>query len=387
MWYNFPMIHPNFKLLRAIGVMIGSVVGVGVFGLPYALAQGGVAAGALVLVLMAGVVLAMQLMYAEVALHTPGQHRLAGYVRIYLGERWSRFALVALAAALCGAMVAYLIVGGGFLHGLLSPLFGGSPTVYACALAFVAALFMRRGIQFVSRVEAVAVFLLLFLFAFMTLAALPHVRAANLDGFHAGSLLMTYGVALFALSGMGVIPEMKAILGLKQERHLPRAVVISVAVIVLLYLAFSMTVAGALGPRVTESAFDGLVPLLGGSFGAIAALLGSVTVTSIFTVVGIELVNTLRHDFKVKPNLAVIGVVGVPLVLYLAGVRQLMDVLAFVGAVFGGSLGVVVVLMYEKMRSGPVCVEHRCLNVPRLASWLVIAVFVSGTLLTLAHLF
>jgi amino acid permease len=58
------MKHPDVKLLRAVGMMIGAIVGVGVFGLPYAFAQSGVALGLVWLIAIGGLLTCLQLMFA-----------------------------------------------------------------------------------------------------------------------------------------------------------------------------------------------------------------------------------------------------------------------------------------------------------------------------------
>ncbi len=373
--------------LRAVVIMVGSVVGVGVFGLPYAFQKSGPALGALMLIFVAVAVCGMQLMYAEVALHTPGNHRLAGYVRAYLGEKWSRFALAALALALWGAMLAYMIVGGTFLRALFAPGWDGSERAFGLVLAALAGYAMSRGIRSLARVEVVAVGVLAFLFAFIILAAAPHAHASFLSGVHPRGALLSYGVALFALAGMGAVPEMKDALGRVHERQLPRAIVASMAGVALLYLAFGLTVAAVLGPNVTESAFDGLVPVLGESFRMVASLLGSLAILSIFSMMGAELLRTFQFDFHVKKWPALCLTLGVPCLFFLVGPHGFVGVLGFVGSVLGGTLGILVVTMYEKMRSGPVCVTHRCLNVPRILSLAVVAVFLAGIVLTVVQLF
>lgn len=388
---NCDIIHgmkpPNNRFIRAVGTMVGSVVGVGVFGLPYAFEKSGPVLGALVLVLLAGVISGMQLMYAEVALHTPGNHRLVGYVRALLGEGWARFAVVALSAGLWGSMLAYMIVGGSFLRELFAPGVAGAEFWFGLGLAAVAGFLMSRGTQAVAKLEVAAVALLGFLFAFMTLAALPHARFAYLSGVHWDAMLVPYGVAFFALAGMGVIPEMKAVLGTAREKELPCAVLTAMSIIAGLYLAFALVVVSVLGPKTTQSAFVGLVPVLGGSFRVAASVLGSTVVLSIFSMIGVELSNTFRFDFRARKGFALFLTLFVPCALFVLGVRELIDVLMFVGSVLGGALGILVVVMYEKMRRSPVRLQHRCLNVPRLLSVAVVAVFLAGMVLTLARLF
>lgn len=376
----------NHRFIRSVVTMVGSVVGVGVFGLPYAFLQTGPALGALTLLTLAGLITALQLMYGDVLFHTSGTHRFPGIVRVHLGAAWGRFAAAAQMASMWGAMLAYMIVGGKFLHTLLSPVLGGGEWWYGVALAVVAALLALRGIQFVSRIELFVVGALLFLFAFIVLAALPYAHWSNFGAVRWDGLLVSYGVALFALSGMAAVPEMKAVLGKAEEKSLPHAVLVAMAIIAGLYLVFGLTVLAVLGTHTPEAAFEGLVPVLGGSFRVIASLLGSAVVLSIFSMIGVVLTNTFRFDFRVRPAPALVAAMLVPCLLYVTGVRELIDVLMFVGSVLGGTIGILVVLLYEKVRTSPVRAEHRCLVVPRLVSVALVAVFLTGMILTVAQI-
>ncbi|MFH1404618.1 MAG: aromatic amino acid transport family protein [Patescibacteria group bacterium] len=324
------MIHPNIQFWRAVGMLIGAIVGVGVFGLPYAFAQSGFVVGALVLVVLAGFMAAMQLMFTEVVLQTPGKHRVVGYIRYYLGQRAAWLGLIAFALSTWGALLAYLLVGGKFLNTFLSPVFHGSEFVYSCLLFVVAAYFIFRGLKFASKLEIGIIIVLLTLFLFIIATALPHVQISNLAGVNFKEIFVPYGVILFALGGIGIIPDMKDVLG-KKVKQLPHAVMIGLVVTTLLYFLFPFVIVGVTGAGTTGAAFDGLIPVLGGAFGSVASLLGSLTIFSIFMVLGIELLNSFKYDFKLHHITAWLLVVGVPFILFLAGIRDFISVISVVG--------------------------------------------------------
>lgn len=360
--------------------MIGSIVGVGIFGLPYVFSQVGYASGLLVLLFLSAIMTGMLFMYSDVVLHTPGQHRFAGNVETYLGKGWSRVATATLAFGFWGSMLAFLVAGGR----LLAVLFGlGGPTAETilglCMVAVVAVL-SYRGLRFVARFEVWILGILAFLFLFIVLACLPHVGLSNLSPavLEKGSLIALYGVVFFALTGgINAIPEMHALLG-KRGGSLSYAVFIGMACVTLLYVLFTFTVVGALGDRVTEFAVDALAPLIGGSFRLVGASLAVVCLLSAFMISSIELQNSLRHDNRMKRFPAWALAIGVPVVLYLAGIRSFIGILGFIGAVFTGVNGVLVVMTYERMRSAKVCRDHTCLEVPSWLSYGLIIFYLLG---------
>lgn len=377
------MKHPNIPFLRSVGMMIGAIVGVGVFGLPYAFSQSGFALGLVELIIIGGVLVIMQLMFAEVAVQTPGRHRIVSYVEMYVGKFWGRVMLLAMSFGVWGAMIAYMIVGGDFLNILLGSLVDLDPMVYSLTIGGVASLMVFGGLKLASKIEVIIVSILLFLFAFMILASLPHVEVANLTTINYSNWFTPYGVILFSMAGIGIVPEIKDVLGKKHKREIGRVILTAMAIIGVLYALFAFAVLGVTGPETTQTAFEGLVPVLGDTFRIVATLLGAVTILSIYMMLGIQLTSTFTFDLNVKPKLSWFITCATPIILYIVGVRQFIDVIGFVGSVFVGVMGMLIALTYWSMRRSPVCKEHHCLNFPAPLTWTVIGIFLIGTLITL----
>lgn len=374
------VIHPNIKVLRAIGMMIGAIVGVGVFGLPYVFAQAGFAIALLELIVMAMLLTILQLMQAEVAIQTGGHHRMVGYVRRYLGKEWSLVAMFAMAAGVWGAMIAYMIVGGNFLFLLVSPVFGGQESFYAIMVGIFASFLIYRGLRFASKIEVGVIGALLFLFLFIVLACIPYINTQAYVSVSMTKTFLPYGVILFALAGVGIVPEIRDVLGKRYQSKLGYVIVIGMSVIFLLYALFSAAVLGVTGSATTPVAFDGLMPVLGNTFSIVATILGTFTILSIYHMLGIELLNTFRFDFRLSHKIAWIIVTFLPILVYVFGAREFIEVIGFVGSVFGGALGILMALTYLKMKKSPVCQDHHCVNFPEIATWLLVLLFAVGIL-------
>lgn len=380
------MLHPNFRYWRAIGTLVGGTVGVGVFGLPFAFGQSGFSFGMLLLIVLGFAMTILNLMYGEVVLRTSGRHRLSGYVKEYLGPGFGKAILYALITTIWGAMLAYLIVGSTFLHGLLSPVLGGDVWMYGGALGILVLFCSRRGTAFASKLEGFVVIGMLFLFFLIICASLPQVDLSNLTSVSSNGWMAAYGVILFALSGGGLIPEMREIIGSRQDRLLPKAILIAMGAIVFLYAVFSVAVLGAVGGQISDSAVGSLSALFPGGFGSLVFLLGSLTIFSIFLMNAVLLQNSFHLDGGMSKRKAWLLSVVVPLALYLIGFRQFVEIIGFVGAVLGGVIGIFIVAMYESMRRSVVCRDHKCLQVPSWVSMALIGMFALGLLLELGSL-
>lgn len=379
--------HPNMPMIRAVGSMIGAVVGVGIFGLPYAFAQSGFLIGVIELIFIGLLVFSLQLMFADVVIRTPGKHRLVGLIARYLGPGWGYAVTPVFAASLWGAMLAYMIVGGDFLFNLFGSVFGGPPVAYALAMAVIAALLTYRGVSFLVRLEVFIVGCLLFLFVFMFFASVPNIHPGNLLTVDLAKAWIPYGVILFSVSGLGIIPEMKHILGAKNEHRLPQAIFTAMAVILLMYGLFALAIVGVTGSETTEAAFDGLVPVLGPTFRIAAALLGSIVVSSIFSILAVELQGVLRYDYGFSLHRAWFVTLAVPVALYLLGVREFIGLVGFVGAVFSGLLALFMIAAYERMRRSPACAHRPCLQIPRGVSLALALVFAGGAIIQIVTMF
>src|SRR3989339_612129 len=76
----------------AVAILIGMIIGAGIFGIPYVVAQAGFAVGLFYLVLLGGAVMLLHLFYGEIVLRTKQEHRLIGYAAKYLGKEAKKIA-------------------------------------------------------------------------------------------------------------------------------------------------------------------------------------------------------------------------------------------------------------------------------------------------------
>ncbi|TRZ81084.1 hypothetical protein D4R86_03285, partial [bacterium] len=100
----------NLKIsFNAISIIIGTIVGVGIFGLPYAISKVGFLIGIPLLILLSGIVLYLHYLYGEIVLRTKRKQRLVGYAKKYLGGKGKSIATLSALFGLLGSQLAYLI--------------------------------------------------------------------------------------------------------------------------------------------------------------------------------------------------------------------------------------------------------------------------------------
>lgn len=381
MYGKIRLMKSNTGLLwHSIQPLIGSVIGVGIFGLPFAFAQAGFGIGLIHLVVLGVVNLLMLLIYADIVMYTDGHPRFTGIVGRYLGAHWSWAATLLMLGSIFGAMVAYVIVGGEFLHALFSPVVAASTTTYQVVFFAVCALLLIGGLGFISRLEIVFVLALLVMLFLILVGSLPYVDADHLRAVHPENWFLPFGVVLFAFGGMAAIPEMAQILGSK-KRLLRRGILIGMGIVFLVYLAFSGIVVAVTGPDTSQEAILGLGAHVGNWVLMIGSVIGLFSVFTSFLILGIAAMDTLIYDYKWRYMASWSLVVLVPLLLFAAGARSFVGVIGFTGGLAGSLIGLLLIFTYIQAKRD-VCTPKRCLNFPDWALFLCGCVFLLGAIAT-----
>src|SRR3989344_9035649 len=143
----------NRNFLYATSVLVGTMVGVGIFGIPFAFSKAGFWVGFFFLIFIGFITLLLNLMYGEVVLRTQQEHQITGYTDRYLGPWFKRFIFFSVSLALYSALLVYMVIAGDFLNNIFSSVFYFSPTSYSLMFFFVFSILILLGIKRISWVE------------------------------------------------------------------------------------------------------------------------------------------------------------------------------------------------------------------------------------------
>ncbi|NIP33151.1 hypothetical protein GWN26_14670, partial [Candidatus Saccharibacteria bacterium] len=199
-------------IIKAFATMIGMIIGVGMFGVPYALSKSGFLVGLLYLIGLGLIMLILHHFYTDVVLNTKEKHRYIGYAKQYLGKWGRRVAYVSSLFGITGGLIAYFIVGGEFLYALLGPVFGGEVFNYQVIFFVFLAFAVLVGLRLISTIEIGMTIFLLLVMAIIFSYGIPKVNLLNLTTFNHAHIFLPYGVILFAIGGMNAIPEIRDVL-------------------------------------------------------------------------------------------------------------------------------------------------------------------------------
>jgi tyrosine-specific transport protein len=338
-----PAFGKNYYL--AVATLVGTIVGVGIFGVPYAMSQVGLVIVLFYFVILGGIQLLQSLFYAEAVIACKDKARFVGLADRYLGPRARHLAAVALVLGFWSSIVAYILIGGTFLHLILSPLFGGEVFYYQIGWGLIGGLIVFFGLDFVEKIDFVSTVALGFSLIIVVVLTTQHLTVTNLLPFATGDFFLPYGVILFSLSGLSAIPEMEDVMR-GEHRGFRQAIITGSLIATVLTALFAVAIYGATGTATTMDAISGLKAIMGNGITLFAALFGFLAVITSYFVIALDLKLTFEYDYRLRNFSAWFLACIVPLILVLIGVKNFIGIISFSGAVFGGITAVIVSCLY-----------------------------------------
>ncbi len=329
----------------AVALIVGTIIGAGVFGIPYAIAQSGFSIGLIHLIVLGIFVTLMTLYMGEVVLRTKEESQFIGLADRYLGRGGKWLMFISMVIGIFGALTAYLVgIGSSVAHlvGIHPPL------IYTLIFFAFAAPIIYYGLESISIIGLILSTLLILILFVIILGLLPEVQMSNLDYVDFSKAMVPYGVILFACLGYSVIPEVEMLLK-KQKNKMFLAIIFATFICIGLYALFSFTVVGVYGSSVAEIATQSLSGIKN-VFGTIVAILAMATG---FLALGLVMKHVFSLDLKIDKRISWIIVCFLPLFVVFFVDPGFVDALAFTGTYAGGLTGILsCFLVYNARKKG-----------------------------------
>lgn len=339
------------RTIQALLLFIGTIIGVGVFALPYTISRAGLMVGAAELVVLTVIVTLIHLMYGDISLSVPGSHQMPGYVSILLGRYPRAISSASSILGLLGSLVAYILVGSLFLATLLQPILGSSAMPVAFALFFlVGAVTFFYDNSFSTELNGIFTVLLVIFMAVLIVLGLSAGGGipSSSGGFRDAAL--PYGVILFALAGASVVPRVKETLAGAERRNLGTILLWGTIIPAVFYLFFTLAVLSS-SDTVTRDAIGGLGPRLGSGAVILGAAIGFLATITSFVGIGLTLRETLNFDFRISKTLAWLSALFVPFLLVFAGVSDFVRLISLIGACTIGVDSILIAAMWQRLKA------------------------------------
>src|SRR3989344_1428339 len=290
------------KIIEALGLLLGMIIGAGLFALPYSFSKSGVLAGSLIFVGVFLISWLMHLLFSAIIYSTPGKHRFPGYIKIHLGDGASQIAFIFSILSAYGAMLAYGILGSIFLG---------------------------------------AIFVLSFWL-------LPDISLQNFNPPPIPDWFLPYGILLFAFGGYSALPDLHDVMG-RDSRSLSKKIIFwSIFISAIFYLIFIFAVLGTTGSATSEDAILGLKGIIGNSAALIGSIIGILTVFTSYVVFGADLKLTFEYDYKFPDFVSWFFSFFPPIAIFALGFNDLVKILSIVGSVGLGIFAIFILIISWK---------------------------------------
>lgn len=338
--------------IYAIATLAGTIIGVGIFSLPYITLKVGFPTIIGYFLILGILVILIHQFFGQLAIATPDLKRLPGFAKLYLGKWGEKIAFFSSILGGFGAILAYLIVGGEFLSELLSPIFGQGNLIYTLIYFSLGAVLIFFGIKAIAKIEfwGLIGFFLALILIFLYGKDFINIENLFLGRAKTENFFLPYGPILFSLWGASLIPEIEEMLN-EKKKLLKKIIPISILIAVFVYLFFIYLILGVTGAQTTESALIGLKNFLGNRIIYLAIFFGILTTFTSFIAIGLTLKNVFCYDLKINKNAAWFIACFVPLFFFLIGIKSFISVISFIGGTMLAIDGILILLMYYKLKT------------------------------------
>lgn len=319
--------------IKATLSMMGTIMGAGLFALPYAFSQIGLGWGTLVFAFLAIGMTITHLGYMDEILSETGHHRLTYFIKQRFGVRASFLPMITYPVQLFSINYAYLLLGGAFL-GMMAHRFGISmnETLWIVVFWIFFSIIALLGISIVAKAEVYITSALIVTLIFMGIVQLPAVTTFTVPMGDA-DLLLALGVFLFSASGISGIGEIVQIA--KTRQMAKRAIVLGTVGSAILSwffgVIFYLASRGEISSRIID--FQSYIP---DAFFWLLPLLGLTGIASSYLTASVELATVLEKDFRWHKFQALAVTYLLPIACLAFVTRAFVEVISFAGSVFIG---------------------------------------------------
>jgi amino acid permease len=346
------------KFVQAVSVLSSTIIGVGLFSLPYITLKVGFWTVLVYFFILGGLCLFVHLIFGEISLLAPDFKRLPGFVKFFLGERAEKFIIISTTLGLWGVILAYLIVGGEFLNNLFFPYLNKFLTqeqsyfLFTIIYFLLGAFLIFFGIRTIAFVEfwGLILFFLVLVLIFLKGRTLINLNYLFLGKLSFENWFLPYGPILFSLWGASLIPEIEEMLK-EEKKELKKVIFVSLLIPFFVYLFFIFTILGISGKNTSPSAIGGLNGLLPPYILNLTYFFGFLTTFTSFITLGLTLLRIFSYDLNLKKETSFILACFLPLILFLLGFKNFIKVISVVGGVMLGIDAIFIILIYQKLKN------------------------------------
>ncbi len=367
-------------------LLLGTIIGAGIFTLPQVFHKSGLFLGLGYLVVFGVLTSFVHLMYAEIVLRTKEVCELAGCTKIYLGDTLGRVVKVTQVVGNAGTLIAYQILGAEFLRLIIPMLPLHAETVLFWALGGAGLVF---GANTIAKGELLTNGFIFVIVVAMLIFGLPYWDTLVWSK-EVSQPFLPYGVVLYALIGQQAVREVITYLRRRKTRVQPFPFIVASISSVVFCFVFALAVLLLYqGEEPPINVFRGLLATLP-VIGILGGLLGFANMLDSFWTIGTYFRNVFINDIKANKFIGLFLALTVPLVGGVLLRGQLLRLLDVLGGIFVGFEILVILFLWRKARrmsGGEGVAPDFSLSIHPLFFWGLVVLFSGGLLYKVFHIF
>ncbi len=371
----------NKRILTAISIIVGTVVGVGFLGMPYVAVKSGFYVTIGYLFLLGSLILLINLYFGEIILRTKGEHQLVGYAYKYLGKKGKKIMFVLVVFAILSALLAYMIGVGQSLSYLV---FGNAN--YEIGLGALFGFFMSyllwRGVYSLKKYERIGVGALFFMIILAVIFFTGNIDYSNYLGFNKAYFFLPLGVVLFSLMEFFSLPSVVKVLK-RRERLTKNVIIIGSIITLLIYAIFVFIVVGVTGKNTPQVSTISLGPLF--------IVIGMITMFTSYLALGTALERSFMVDYREKKKKAWFKASILPIVIFLFleffEFFSFTNVIAIGGVLAGGLIVIMVLTIHRKAQVQGNRIPEYQLYLSKTLAFLISLLFLIGMVMEVIGFF
>jgi hypothetical protein len=331
------------------GFMIASIIGAGMFALPFVFQKSGIIPAILYLGFFGIIAAIIHLLYADIVLRTRETRlQFPGHIRKYLGNTAGNFSGMLVFVTLLLTLTAYLILSVSFLQ-IIAPTLSPSLAMlfFWMVATFVIFIDIRQTALFDAITTAItlgavgAIFLYWGSYVPFIIGSLPILNARD--------ILLPFGPVLFSFLGFSAIPPLVAYVRKESVpfANMKNAIVIGSLIPAFFYFLFVIAVWG-MSPAVTPDSISGLISETPFPILLILSILGFVSLWDSYSSVGRDIDKLLTYEWNIPSSISLVIVATAPLALFFLGVKDFIPIISMIGGILLGIWGILIILAWKK---------------------------------------
>ncbi|MBI3638467.1 hypothetical protein HY227_01865 [Candidatus Wolfebacteria bacterium] len=340
------------NIILPASLMVGTIIGAGIFALPYVFTKAGIVSGLFYLLAGALIFTLIHLMYADVISRTGDGHRFAGYAKIYLGDKAEWLTILTSIIGMFLILTIFLILSASFINLFLPNL----PDIYKILIFWlIGSIIVLGGIKRIAVSEFLMVLGIIFIiFAVFSFGFGSLDKIKNFSLFDSSYFFLPYGPALFAFAGRVGVPAVIMYFKKGNEPVLKskKPIILGTLFPAIVYAAFILGIL-AISGNVSKDSVSGLVGRLPEPILWLLGILGLLSLLSTYVPISLDIRKTLELDFKFPKILSGFAIILLPLILYFLGLRNFLGLISLIGGVFIGLESIILILIWRKAAKNP----------------------------------